>query len=199
MSNKIILSALLSLIFITLPISTAESLVDKKQEIKFEAKKLDNRAIVLKDYLEKHNSPLQYHSQDFIDAADTYHLDWKLVPAIAGVESTFGKAIPGGYNGWGWGVYGNQALEFESWNDGIHTVSQGLKENYVNRGLTTPAAMNRVYAASPTWGNKVNYFMNDIEKYAKSQNYSGPEELPVKYSSPEAKTAAISAKLTLKP
>ncbi|MDO8618380.1 MAG: hypothetical protein Q7R49_00380, partial [Candidatus Daviesbacteria bacterium] len=73
--------------------------------VEVQSKQLDDKAEILSSYLSKHNSPLQYHSQDFIDAAKQYNLDWKLVPAIAGVESTFGKHIPGGYNGWGWGVY----------------------------------------------------------------------------------------------
>ncbi len=131
-----------------------------------EGKKLDNKAKTLAAYLAKYDSPLQYHAQDFIDAADTYQLDWKMVPAIAGVESTFGKQIPGGYNGWGWGVYGTQAIYFNSWRDAIFTISKGLREGYLDKGLTDPYSMNRVYAASPTWGMKVSYFMQDIEQFA---------------------------------
>ena len=127
----------------------------------------DRRAEILQAYLARYNSPLQAHAADFIEAADTYNMDWKLVPAIAGVESTFGKHIPGGYNGWGWGVYGNQALGFKSWRHGIFTVAEGLKKNYIDKGLTTPIAMNRIYASSPTWGTKVNYFLNDIVVYFK--------------------------------
>lgn len=136
------------------------------------ARKIDREAEILAKYLATHNSPLQYHAQDFIDASREYNLDWRLVAAISGVESTFGKHIPGGYNGWGWGVYGNQALYFESWKEGIYTVSQGLKENYVNRGLVTPYQMNRAYAASPKWGSKVTFFMNEIDKFAKEYEQS---------------------------
>ena len=140
------------------------------QEI--EGKKLDPKAQVLAAYLEKRNSPLQYHAQDFIDAANLYNLDWKLVASIAGVESTFGQFIPGGYNGWGWGVYGTQTLGFTSWKDGIFTVSKGLRENYLDRGLNDPLAMNRVYAASPTWGTKVSYFMAELERFASQYDTS---------------------------
>ncbi|MBI2040380.1 glucosaminidase domain-containing protein [Candidatus Microgenomates bacterium] len=137
----------------------------KRAQVQIEAKKIDKRAEILSKYLSRFNSPLQYHAQDFIDAAQTYNVDWKLVPAISGVESTFGKFIPGGYNAWGWGVYGNQALGFRSWRDGIFTVTRGLKEKYINRGLLEPFAMNRIYAASPYWGGKVTYFMSDLEKF----------------------------------
>lgn len=131
-----------------------------------EAKKLDKQAQILAAYLAKYNSPLEYHAQDFIDAAKLYNLDWKLVAAISGVESTFGKQIPGGYNGWGWGVYGTQAIYFDSWTKAIYTISKGLRENYIDKGYTEPFAMNRIYAASPFWGSKVTYFMQDLDKFA---------------------------------
>lgn len=137
------------------------------------AKKLDPEAQILQKYLAKYDSPLQYHAQDFVDAAKQYNLDWKLLPSIAGVESTFGKFIPGGYNGWGWGVYGTQAIYFASWNEAIFTIAQGLRENYFNKGYTEPYSINRIYAASPTWGFKVSYFMNDLEKFEKSYNPRG--------------------------
>lgn len=155
-----------------------------------EPRKFDQRAEVLRAYLQRHDSPLQFHAQDLVDAADAYQLDWKLVPAIAGVESTFGKFIPGGYNAWGWGVYGNQALYFRSWRNGIYTVSQGLREGYLNQGLTDPYKMNRIYAASPRWGGNVTYFLKDLKRFEAlyQQNQLPPQPF-------EVVTAGASAKL----
>ncbi len=161
--------------------------------IKVGKKQLDPRAQILKSYLEQYNSPLQYHAQDFIDAADQYKMDWRLVPAISGVESTFGKAIPGGFNGWGWGVYGNQALAFGSWKDGIFTVSKGLRENYINRGLTEPYSMNKIYAASSTWGVRVAYFIDDIQKQTRPQPVQPKALLITNFP---AQTAGHSAQLS---
>lgn len=160
------------------------------EDIKIESKKISNEAQILASYLAKYNSPLQYHAQDFIDAANLYDIDWKLVPSIAGVESTFGKRIPGGYNAWGWGVYGTNRIYFKSWKDGIYTLSKGLKEDYISRGLTTPYTMNKRYAASPAWGWKVAFFMNDLEKYAKNYDIDN-QTLDV--SEPDFKIAAVSA------
>ena len=129
-------------------------------------KKMDKKAAILALYLAKYNSPLQYHAQDFIDASEVFGLDWKMIPAIAGVESTFGKRIPGGYNAWGWGVYGTQAIYFDSWKEGIFAIAKGLRESYLNKGLTDPYSINRRYAASPFWGGKVSYFMRDLENFA---------------------------------
>ncbi len=146
---------------------SAEKKVEKTvPNTQIEAKKLDNRAQILSAYLAKFDSPLQYHAQDFIDASNVYNLDWKMLPAIAGVESTFGKQIPGGFNAWGWGVYGTQAIYFDSWRQAIFTIAQGLRENYLNKGLIDPYAINAVYAASPFWGGKVSYFMRDIDNFA---------------------------------
>ncbi len=148
------------------------------QEMEISSQKLDPRAVILRDYFVKYNSPLQYHAQDFVDASDEYGVDWKLVPAIAGVESTFGENTPGGYNGWGWGVYGNQAIYFSSWHDAIFTVTKGIKENYISKGMTDPYSMNYSYAASPYWGGHVDYFIQDISAFA------------AKYPSTDVKVAA---------
>jgi phytoene dehydrogenase-like protein len=148
------------------------------------AKPLDPRAQILKDYLDKHNSPLAAYAQDFIEAADMYDVDWRLVPAIAGTESTFGKRIPGGhdplytsYNAWGWGVYGTQALGFESWKDGIYTLNKGLREDYIARGLLTPQQMNKRYASSTAWGGHVAHFMHDIEQFALNHPANRPTSI----------------------
>lgn len=160
-----------------------------------ETKKLDIKAKILADYLAQHNSPLQYHAQDFIDAAKQYNLDWKLVAAISGVESTFGKFIPGGYNAWGWGAYDPyHAIYFSSWREAIFTVSQGLRENYINKGYTEPYSMNRIYAASPVWGSKVTFFIEDIEKFA--QEYEARAENIEMDATTQ--TAVISGQLALK-
>lgn len=127
----------------------------------------DKRVQILHDYLAKYNSPLKDFAADFVEAADTYGVDWKLVPAISGVESTFGQHIPSSsFNGWGWGVYGTHVTRFASWRDAIFTITKGLKENYIDKGLTTPYQMNRVYAASPTWGTHVSFFLQDISHFA---------------------------------
>jgi len=127
----------------------------------------DIRPKILKDYLDKHSSPLAENAKDFVESADTFDLDWRLVVSIAGVESTFGKFIPtNSYNAWGWGVYGNNVIYFSSWKEGIETVSKGLRENYINKMETANVYhIGRWYAASPTWASRVEYFMNKIAEF----------------------------------
>ncbi len=178
--------------FVKVVVAEDNSSSDTKSQIS--SKKLDQKAKILADYLAQYDSPLQYNAQDFIDAANTYSLDWKMVAAISGVESTFGKQIPGGYNGWGWGVYGNQAIFFNSWKEAIYTISKGLKENYIDKELTEPYSINQVYAVSPYWGKRGPYFMNDLDKFA-SKYETETRDLTVKVPNP--KTAAVSGQLAL--
>src|ERR1035437_9299144 len=61
----------------------------------------DSRVRILREFLEKYNSPLVSYASTFVENADKYNLDWKLVAAISGVESTFGREIPNNsFNGW---------------------------------------------------------------------------------------------------
>lgn len=127
----------------------------------------DNRTRILKKYLEQFDSPLAPYAGSFVENADKYDLDWKLVAAISGLESTFGQQIPyGTYNGWGWGIYGDNRIYFSSWENGIGTVSQGLRTKYMDAwGAKNVWEIGRIYAASPTWAQRVIYFMNQIEAF----------------------------------
>lgn len=140
---------------------TAGSSAVLKTEL-FGIEKPDSRVEKLEAFLTQNNSPLASYSKEFIKAADTYQLDWRFVPAITGVESTFGKQIPANsYNAYGWN---NGVYRFQSWEQSIDYVSQYLKKNYFDRGLNTPYKIGPVYAPpSRTWAVRVVYFMKQIE------------------------------------
>ena len=128
---------------------------------------VDNRAVILEKFLEKYNSPFADQADVFVREADKNNLDWKFVAAISGIESTFGKRYPQGtYNAWGWGIYGDNMHYFESWEDGISTISYELRTRYMDKwGATNTHEIGRFYAASPTWAQKVEYFMAEIEEF----------------------------------
>lgn len=135
----------------------------------------DYRAKALRIYLKNWDSPLAENAEVFVETADKYNLDWKFVAAIAGLESSFGHHIPyNSYNAWGYGVYGDNVRRFSSWNDGIETVSKDLREKYMDKwGKQDVYAIGSVYAASPTWAQRVELFMGKIDKeYQKTQNES---------------------------
>lgn len=122
----------------------------------------DYRVTKLEAFFEKYDSPLASHAGSFVFYADIYGLDWRLVPAISGVESTFGKRIPyNSYNAYGWA---NGAYKFSSWDESIEIVSKTLREKYYDKGATTIYQIARRYAPpSNTWAGKVKYFMNKID------------------------------------
>ncbi len=128
----------------------------------------DPRPAFLKAYLESRHAPFADDAAYFIHEADRLHLDWKLVAAISGVESTFGQHIPtGSYNAWGWGVFtgANDGIHFTDWKDGVTKVSEGLRYNYMDKGAKTVDEIGRIYAASPAWAYKVKWFISDIEAF----------------------------------
>ncbi len=151
---------------------------DASAKPSFQATPIDYRAPRLKGYLASHNSALEWQALHFVAEADRLGLDWKLVAAIAGVESNFGKRIPpSSYNAWGWGVYTGtkDGVHFGNWKEGITEVSEGLRLRYLNRGLTTVEQIGRTYAASSHWARSVHFFIDQIVEF----NPSRPELLPI--------------------
>ncbi len=132
-----------------------------------QVKEEDRHIKILKKFLEKQSSPLTPYAGSFVDNAAKYDLDWRLVAAISGLESTFGQQIPyNSYNGWGWGIYGDNIIRFSSWDEGIQTVSKGLRENYINKWKASNIyEIGRFYASSPTWAVRVEYIMNKIQEF----------------------------------
>jgi len=78
----------------------------------------DPRLAALIDFFQKSDCPAQHYSHVFLQAADDYNLDWRLLPSISFVESTGGKSARNN-NLFGWDS-GN--ARFSTPSAGIHTV-----------------------------------------------------------------------------
>lgn len=122
----------------------------------------DYRVENLKGYLSQFDSPLAAYSKELVQYADENGLDYRLIPAISGVESTFGKKIPPrSYNAYGWA---NGDYSFTSWTNSIEVVSTTLRIKYVEKGATSINKIARIYAPpSSTWAGKVKYFVSKID------------------------------------
>ncbi len=163
MFNKILF---LILVFISLfkanPVLADFRVAGESSSLKIEQIYSDYRVAKLRDYLRSQNSPLVEYAEDFVSLADKYNLDWRLIPAITGVESTFGKRIPyKSFNAYGWagGEY-----RFTSWQESIEVVSKSLKEDYIEKGAPSLTKIGRRYCPpNPAWSGKVKFFMNKIE------------------------------------
>jgi len=121
----------------------------------------DKRVIALRNVLEKYNSPLAGEAERYVRLADKNGVDWKLLPSIAGLESSYGKRLmPNSYNAYGWG---GGHIYFDSWEQGIDVITTALSKKYYARGATTVWTIGPIYAESPTWAVRVNSFMQKLE------------------------------------
>jgi len=126
----------------------------------------DARGDIVKNYLEEFNSPLSPYSYYIVNVADEYGIDFRFIPAIARQESNLCKFIPPDtYNCWGWGIHSRGTLGFSSYEEGIKTVTEGLKKDYLDKGYTTPDEIMKKYTplSDGSWARAVNQFMADME------------------------------------
>lgn len=122
--------------------------------------KKDDREKRLRNFLSANRSPLTAYSKELIKIADKYGLDWRLLPAIAGVESNFGLYIPfGSYNPYGWN---NGNFYFKNWTESTEYVASQIREKWGHFGTITPHKIGPFYAASPNWSYKVSKYMTAV-------------------------------------
>lgn len=157
-SLLLIISALLPLV---LDVAKIHAATKKPTVVAASFRPIDQRAQALQNVLNRYNSPLAPYAKNYVEAADKYGIDWRLLPAIAGLESTFGKRqLAGSYNSYGWG---GGRIYFDSIDHGIDTVLYGLKNRYMSRGATTVETIAPIYSESATWAPRVRFFMNKFE------------------------------------
>jgi hypothetical protein len=122
----------------------------------------------LDDYLAQKGSPMVGEGTHYLKWGGYFNIDPRLVIAISGAESTFGKAPCGNeFNAWGWKLGGECWAGFEpgpdadtnqdrfndapgfvpgvgitmetGYEDGIFWVTENLRRSYLNQGLNTAA------------------------------------------------------------
>ena len=117
----------------------------------------------IKRVLSRNNSPMVGEAENFVIVAHAMDLDPYMLPAIAGVESGFGRAmIQGTHNPFGWNV---GRTPFPTWSDGIATVGTALRYKYIDRGADSLDAIGHKYAGgSTTWAPKVRSYIAQFER-----------------------------------
>lgn len=145
-------------------ITLAEGSVSVANTITAEVKlEEDKRVEVLRAYLESKNSPLTENAETFVAIADEYGLDYRFLPAIAGIESNFGRVqLENSYNPFGWG---GGLVYFESFDEAICIVGFELYERCVKQGAETPAEIGPSYCPPNfiRWISAVEGFMSEIQ------------------------------------
>jgi len=126
------------------------------------ARDLRIKRYVIRKVLAQYNSPMVDSVDAFIEACEQYDFDCYFLPAVAGVESTYGKQIyPNSQNAFGWG---RGLIMFDTWDEGILTVGSKLQTNYIDRGAVTIEQIGSIYCEGDTWAGKVNTIMGRFKK-----------------------------------
>lgn len=97
-----------------------------------ERQAVDYRIEKLESFLKVYNCPQPYYSEVYLEAADKYNLDYRLLPVISVKESGCGKQVFRNNNWWGYGD-----VHFASIEEGIFFITQQLSEGkyYKNKSL----------------------------------------------------------------
>lgn len=133
---------------------------------------IDNRIVVIDEYLKKKDSPLFGLGKMIADKADKYAISPYLLVAIMGAESGFGKygyAAQGTYNAVGLGIH--EGRKYNSWEEGIDDFGYVLKNYYFDENRVTPKQIQDKWAPrgidgngwDDTWANNVSFFLNELE------------------------------------
>ena len=128
----------------------------------------DPRPEQLTQFLSQHKSPLAPSASTFIITADTYHLDWTLLPAIAGVESGFERAgNVSDFDPFGW-MCGSNPCVFRSYDEGIETVARtlatgGAYARFRESGSIAVLAETYCQVNPVDWTRKVEYFQSALK------------------------------------
>jgi hypothetical protein len=118
---------------------------------------VDPRPIRLKKFLARLRCPVAPLADEFVNAADDNHLDWRLLPSISVIESGGGKAYRNN-NIFGW----NQGLElFPSIRSGIREVAYKLGRSGLYRNRSAAEKL-KLYNPDPTYAGRVLAVMNRI-------------------------------------
>lgn len=143
---------------------------------------VEYRANLIDSYFASKNLPLAGYGEEFVEAADKYEIDWRLLPALAMRESTGGKFACGGklsaeWNPWGWNSCKGDG--FESMEQSIDLLAQHISGNhertarYYKKHQGNVKAVLQTYnppSVVATYADQVMSIMNKI---------SPTEEVPV--------------------
>lgn len=155
--TAVALSGLLSLN----PMLVIENQINSQNNKEEVEKVSDERADKLNTYFAKWNMPLEGYGAKFVEEADKYGLDWKLLPAIGVAESSGGKYMKNN-NPFGWG---SCEIPFKDFNEAIEVVMWNLAgENPKTAKYYKDADLDKIlwyYNGSviKTYPNKIKYIM----------------------------------------
>ena len=148
---------------------TNNLVIEKNSQIKELESDIDNLNQIIKELNLELNEAHNYNFSDltleqkFRIAAKEYEIDYKLVYAIAVLETgNFTSNLWINHNNPG-GMRTTDWLSFNSQFEGIMAMTRNIRNNYYNLGLDTPEKMESKYCPDgSSWASKVRNIMNDL-------------------------------------
>ena len=117
----------------------------------------DPRLETLRKFFQKSGCPAEQMADVFLEAADAYELDWRLLPSLSFIETTGGKTARNN-NLFGWD---SGRAKFNSVSAGIHAVGYKLANSSVYRGKKLETVL-ALYNPNPDYGRAVKSVMRSI-------------------------------------
>jgi hypothetical protein len=117
----------------------------------------DPRLHALRKFFHQSLCPAEHLAAVFLEAADAYALDWRLLPSLSFVESGGGKAARNN-NMFGWN---SGRARFQSVSAGIHTVGYHLSHEEAYRGKKLDTVL-ATYNPNSEYARTVKYVMRSI-------------------------------------
>jgi len=117
----------------------------------------DSRFRRIKAYFKKRHCPVEKYAGEFVAAADRHQLDWRLLPSLALVESSGGKAYMNN-NVFGWD---SCKRKFPSIQAGIHVVAERLANSPSYRGKSLEGKLY-AYNQNPGYAATVKKVMSQM-------------------------------------
>jgi hypothetical protein len=121
------------------------------------ARRQDPRLENLRRFFAGFGCPAVAYAPAFLDAADSFSLDWRLLPSLSYVESTGGKAAQGN-NFFGWD---SGRARFSSPAAAIQSVAERLSQSARYHGKTLDQKL-AMYNPVPGYAHKVRSIMRQI-------------------------------------
>jgi hypothetical protein len=117
----------------------------------------DPRLHTLQRFFQRGGCPAQAFGEAFLEAADRYELDWRLLPSLSWVESTGGK-LARNNNLFGWD---SGRTKFASMRQSIYAVGYRLAYSSLYRNKSLDGVLG-VYNSNPEYGERVKSVMRRI-------------------------------------